>query len=186
MISQATLDQLETLGHDIQRDTALIRQRGIDTCWHWWRVGKALTADPELYAPGTTTIPLQTSVRICEVLGLSTKPGGGKRIRPNGEAAVRRAIEVFNAYSDEDAAKIAIEEAGALNKLTRGMTYGSRPSGAALSIPTALMGYLSVKAGIEGKEAAKWVAAYLRDPDVQGDIVDFIKEERRKPKKQKR
>jgi hypothetical protein len=34
MISQETLDQLETLGHDIRRDTALIRQRGQPSTQH--------------------------------------------------------------------------------------------------------------------------------------------------------
>jgi hypothetical protein len=73
MISQATFDQLQQLGEEIQRDKSIVSQRSVDICWHWWRVGQALTADPDLYVRGTMTISADTSVRICEALGLSTR-----------------------------------------------------------------------------------------------------------------
>lgn len=72
MISQETLHELQKLGEELRRDRSLLRQRSIDICWHWWRVGKALTADPHLYVKGSMTISVETSVRICEALGLST------------------------------------------------------------------------------------------------------------------
>jgi hypothetical protein len=110
MISQATFDQLQKLAEEIRRDRSIVSQRSVDICWHWWRVGKALTADPDLYVRGTITISVETSVRVCQALGLSTTLSKTKG-RPGGEVAVRRAINTFNRFPDEQAAKEAIEKA---------------------------------------------------------------------------
>ena len=56
------------------------------------KAGRALVADPDLYVKGTMTLSVETSIRICEVLGLSAKLAKPPRARPGGEVAVRRAI----------------------------------------------------------------------------------------------
>lgn len=175
MISQATLDQLQELGEDIQRDKHVIGQRSIDICWHWWRVGKALTADPDLYVTGTTTISAETCLRICEALGLSTKLSKVKG-RPNGETAVRRAINTFNRFPDEDAAKKAIEEAGTYHNLSLGTGFGSRLA-KSMSVPVSLLDHIRAETGLEDKKARRYIARYLKDPEIQEDIVAFINEQ---------
>jgi hypothetical protein len=175
MISQATFDQLQQLGEEIQRDKSIVSQRSVDICWHWWRVGQALTADPDLYVRGTMTISADTSVRICEALGLSTrlmKPKG----RPGGEVAVRRAIDTFNRFPDEDAAKEAIEKAGTYHNLSKGSAYGSRLA-KSMSVPAALLDHIREETGIDDKKARRYIAKYLRDNEIQEDIVAFIEQE---------
>jgi hypothetical protein len=175
MISQATLDQLQELGEEIRRDRRIVGQRSIDICWHWWRVGKALTADPDLYVRGTMTISAETSVRVCEVLGLSTTLSKAKG-RPHGEVAVRRAIDTFNRFPDEDAAKKAIEEAGTYHKLSLGTGYGSRLA-KSMSVPVSLLDHIRTETGLDDRKARRHIARYLKDSEVQEDIVAFITEE---------
>jgi hypothetical protein len=174
VISRETLDQLEKLGEEIQRDRRVVSQRSIDICWHWWRVGKALTADPDLYARGTKTISLETSVRVCEALGLSTRLSKDKG-RPYGETAVRRAIDTFNRFPDEEAAKKAIEEAGTYHNLSLGTSYGARLA-KSMSVPVSLLDHIRQETGLEDKKARRHIARYLRDSEVQEDIVAFIEQ----------
>jgi hypothetical protein len=175
VISQATLDQLQELGEEIQRDRRIIGQRSIDICWHWWRVGRALTADPDLYVTGTTTISVETSVRVCEALGLSATLSKAKG-RPHGEVAVRRAIDTFNRFPDEDAAKKAIEEAGTYHNLSLGTGYVSRLA-KSMSVPVSLLDHIRTETGLEDKKARRYIARYLRNSEVQEDIVAFINEQ---------
>jgi hypothetical protein len=175
MISQATFDQLQKLGEEIQRDKRIVSQRSIDICWHWWRVGKSLTADPDLYVGGTMTISVENSVRACEALGLSTTPSKYKGGRPNGEVAVRRAIDTFNRFPDEDAAKNAIEEAGTYHNLSLGTGYGSRLA-KSMSVPASLLDHIREETGIEDKKARRYIAKYLRVDEIQEDIVAFIEQ----------
>lgn len=175
MISQATLDQLQDLGLEIQRDKRIVAQRSIDICWHWWQVGKTLTADPSLYVKGTKSISAETSVRICEALSLSTNLSKAKG-RPHGEVAVRRAIDTFNRFPDEEAAKKSIEEAVTYHNLSLGTGYGSR-LGKSMSVPTSLLEHIRTETGLEDKKARRYIARYLKNSDVQADIVAFITEE---------
>lgn len=175
MISQATFDQLQELGEAIQRDRRVVGQRSIDICWHWWRVGRALTADPDLYVSGTMTISVETSVRVCEALGLSTTRSKAKG-RPHGEVAVRRAIHTFNRFPDEDAAKKAIEEAGTYHNLSLGTGYGSRLA-KSMSVPVSLLDHIRTETGVEDRKARRYIARYLKNSEVQEDIVAFINEE---------
>jgi hypothetical protein len=175
MISQVTFDQLRDLAEEIERDRSIVSQRSVDICWHWWRVGKALTADPDLYVRDTLTISAETSVRICDALGLSTrlmKPKG----RPGGEVAVRRAIDTFNRFPDEDAAKKAIEEAGTYHNLSKGSAYGSRLA-KSMSVPAALLDHIREETGIDDRKARRYIARYLKDEEIQEDIVAFIEQE---------
>ena len=175
MISQATFDQLQKLGEEIQRDKSIVSQRSVDICWHWWRVGKALTADPDLYVRGTMTISVETSVRVCEALGLSTVLSK-TRGRPHGEVAVRRAIDTFNRFPDEDAAKKAIEKAGTYHNLSLGTSYGSRLA-KSMSVPTSLLDHIREETGIEDKKARRYIARYLKIGEIQEDIVTFIEQQ---------
>jgi hypothetical protein len=175
VISQATFDQLQELGQEIQRDRLIVGQRSIDICWHWWRVGKALTADPDLYVRGTMTISVETSVRVCEALGLSTALSK-TRGRPHGEVAVRRAIDTFKRFPDEDAAKKAIEEAGTYHNLSLGTSYGSRLA-KSMSVPVSLLDHIRTETGLDDRKARRHIARYLRDTEVQEDIVAFITEQ---------
>jgi hypothetical protein len=174
VISQATVDQLQKLGEEIQRDKSIVSQRSVDICWHWWRVGKALTADPDLYASGTLTISAENSVRICETLSLSTTMSKS-RGRPHGEGAVRRAIDTFNRFPDEQAAKEAIEKAGTYHNLSLGTSYGARLA-RPMSVPASLLDYIHKETGIEDRKARRYIARYLKENDIQEDIVAFIKE----------
>jgi hypothetical protein len=175
MISQATFDQLQKLGEELQRDRSIVSQRSVDICWHWWRVGKALAADPDLYVRGTMTISVETSVRVCEALGLSTVLSK-TRGRPGGEVAVRRAIDTFNRFPDEEDAKKAIEKAGTYHNLSLGTGYGSR-LGKSMSVPVSLLDHIREETGIEDKKARKYIAKYLKDGEIQEDIVAFIEQE---------
>jgi len=185
MISQETLSQLQELGEEIRRDKSVVGQRSIDICWHWWKVGRALAADPDLYVKGTMTLSVETSIRICEVLGLSTKLAKPPRARPGGEVAVRRAIDTYNRFPDEQAAKEAIETAGTYHNLSKGSGYSSRLA-KSMSVPVGLLDYIQEHIGVEDKNARKYIAAYLRNPEIQEDIVEFIKEEQAKPGKQRK
>lgn len=175
MISQATFDQLQKLGEEIQRARNIVRLRSIDICWHWWRVGKTLSSDPDFYVKGTNTISAETSVRACEALGLSTALSKSKG-RPGGEVAVRRAIDTFNRFPDEDDAKKAIEKAGTYHNLSQGTGYGARLA-KSMSVPVSLLDHIREETGIEDKKARRYIAEYLRDDEIQEDIVAFIEEE---------
>ena len=175
MISQATFDQLQKLAEEIQHDKRIISQRSIDICWHWWHVGKALTTDPDFYVSGTKSISAETCVRVCEALGLSTTLSKYKKGRPNGEVAVRRAVDLFNRFPDEDAAKKAIEEAGTYHNLSLGTGYGSRLA-KSMSVPTSLLDHIREETGLGDKEARRYIVKYLRDSEVQEDIVAFIEQ----------
>jgi hypothetical protein len=175
VISQATFDQLQRLGEEIQRDKSVVSQRSVDICWHWWRVGKTLTADPDLYVRGTMTIPVEISVRVCEALGLSTVMSK-TRGRPHGEVAVRRAIDTFNRFPDEEAAKKAIEEAGTYHTLSLGTSYGSRLA-KSMSVPVSLLDHIREETGIEDKKARRLIARYLKLDEIKEDIVMFIEQE---------
>lgn len=177
MISQVTFDQLLKLGEQIQCDRSVVSQRSVDICWHWWRVGQALTADPDFYVRGTKSISVETSVRACEALGLSTALSKGKG-RPGGEAAVRKAVDTFNRFPDEDDAKKAIEKAGTYHKLSLGTAYGSRLA-KSMSVPVSLLDHISKETGIGDKEARRHIANYLRNVEIQEDIVAFIEEQSR-------
>lgn len=174
-ITQETLDQLQKLGEEIRHDESIRAQRSIDICWHWWNVGHTLTADPGLYVTGTKTISTETSVTICQALGLSTNLVKGTG-RPGGESAVRRALDTYKRFPDEDAAKAAIEKAGTYQKLTLNSGYGSRLA-KSMSVPTTLLDYVHKKTGLEDKKARRQIAAYLREKSVQEDIVEFINEQ---------
>jgi len=175
MISQATFDQLQKLGEELQRDKSIASQRSVDICWHWWRVGKALTADPDLYVRGTMTISVETSVRVCEAIGLSTALSR-TRGRPHGEVAVRRAIDTFNRFPDEEAAKKAIEEAGTYHNLSLGSSYGSRLA-KSMSVPVSLLDHIREETGIEDKKARRYIARYLKIDEIKEDIVTFIEQQ---------
>lgn len=175
LLSEATLAHIAQLGEDIRRDTAFARQRSIDICWHWWRIGKALVADPDLYVRGTETISIETSIRICEVLGLSTKPVGGKKGRPGGEGTVRRAIIAFNLFPDEQAAKDAIEAAGTYRNLTAGAGDGSRLLGP-MHVPVMLLDHIAAETGVQDRAARTHIARYLKLPDIIADITDYIQQ----------
>ena len=176
MISQATFDQLQKLAEEIQHDKRIISQRSIDICWHWWHVGKALTTDPDLYVSGTKTISAETSIRVCEALGLSTSAIKIPEGRPHGEVAVRRAIDMFNRFPDEEAAKKAIEEAGTYHNLSLGSSYGSRLA-KSMSVPASLLDHIREETGLEDKKARRYIARYLRDNKMQEDIVTFIEQQ---------
>ncbi len=121
------------------------------------------------------TISAETSVRICEALGLSTKLSKDKG-RPGGEVAVRRAIDTFNRFPEEDAAKKAIEEAGTYHNLSLGTGYGSRLA-KSMSVPVSLLDHIRDQTGIEDRKARRYIARYLKDNEVQEDIVAFIEQE---------
>ena len=174
MISQETLDQLEKLGQDISRDDSIRAQRSIDICWHWWNVGRTLTADSELYVEGSMTISVENSFSICEALGLSVTIG--TKGRPNGEVMVRRAIDTYKRFPGEDEAKAAIEKAGTYHNLSLGTSYGSRLA-KSMSVPTSLLDYIRKETGIEDKKARRYIARYLNDKEIQEDIVAFIEGE---------
>jgi hypothetical protein len=175
MISQVTFDQLRDLAEVIRRDRSIVSQRSVDICWHWWRVGKALTADPDLYVRDTMTISVENSVRICQALGLSTNLEKSKG-RPGGEVAVRRAINTFRRFPDEEAAKEAIEKAGTYHNLSLGTSYGSRLS-KSMTVPTTLLDHIREETGLEDRKARRYIAAYLRNAEIQEDIVAFIEQE---------
>jgi hypothetical protein len=175
MISQATFDQLQKLAEEIRRDRSIVSQRSVDICWHWWRVGKALTEDPDLYVRGTMTISVETSVRVCQALGLSTALSK-TRGRPGGEVAVRRAISTFNRFPDEQAAKEAIEKAGTYHNLSLGTSYGSRLA-KSMSVPVSLLDHIREETGLGDKKARRYIADYLRNAEIQEDIVAFIEQE---------
>lgn len=173
MISQATLDQLQKLGEEIRRDSDLVKQRSIAICWHWWNVGKALTADPGLYIRDTKSIPVDTLLSICEALGLSTKMRKSDG-RPNGSVAIRKAIDLFNRFPDEADAGKAIEKAGTYHNLMMGTSYGARLA-RSMSVPVVLLDEIREETGVEGRRARTLIAQYLKMNETRASILTFIR-----------
>jgi hypothetical protein len=176
MISEATLEQLARLGEEIKRDGTVVKQRSVDICWHWWHVGRTLVSDPELYVKGTSTISVETTIRICEALGVSTKMNE-TRNRPYGETSVKRAIDVYNRFPDEQDAKDAIEKAGTYYQLLAGSSYRSLYVNRTLAAPAALMHLIEAETGVTGQPARQHIVAYLRLQDIKEDIVEYIRQE---------
>jgi len=173
VISQATLDQLQKLGQEIQRDSDVVKQRSIAICWHWWNVGKALTADPGLYIRDTKSIPVDTLLRICEALGLSTKMNKSNN-RPNGALAIHKAIDTYSRFPDEDDARKAIDKAGTFHNLLLGTSYGSRLA-KSMSVPTALLDQIHEATGVEGRQARRYIAQYLKMSETRENIVAYVR-----------
>jgi hypothetical protein len=89
--------------------------------------------------------------------------------------SLRRAIDAFNRFPDQDAAKKAIEEAGTYHNLSKGTSFGSRLA-KSMSVPVSLLDHIREKTGLEDRKARQYIARYLKDTEVQEDIVAFIEQ----------